>query len=123
MHNDAGRKAYIYFYQTNCMRKSIFLFLLACIAISSYLQAQKTIAIICGHLLDTQTGEMRSNQVIIIKGNLVQNVLPAAGFQQKTDSVIDLSAYYVLPGLTDCHTHVLLQGDITSEDYDVQLLK
>ncbi|HTL08412.1 MAG TPA: amidohydrolase family protein [Chitinophagaceae bacterium] len=104
------------------MRKSTFL-LLACTIIASLLQAQKTIAIKCGHLLDTQTGEMRSNQVILVKGNLVQSVTPAAGFQQKTDSVIDLSAYYVLPGLTDCHTHVLLQGDITSEDYDVQLLK
>ena len=29
----------------------------------------------------------------------------------------------VLPGLADCHTHVLLQGDITAEDYDEQLLK
>ena len=28
-----------------------------------------------------------------------------------------------LPGLIDTHTHVLLQGDITAEDYDVQLLK
>mgnify|MGYP003344344920 CR=1 FL=1 len=28
-----------------------------------------------------------------------------------------------LPGLIDTHTHVLLQGDITAEDYDAQLLK
>ena len=48
---------------------------------------------------------------------------PLANFKQKTDSLIDLSGYFVLPGLIDCHTHVLLQGDITSEDYDVQLLK
>lgn len=27
------------------------------------------------------------------------------------------------PGLIDAHTHVLLQGDVTSADYDVQLLK
>ena len=37
--------------------------------------------------------------------------------------VIDLSLYTVLPGLMDTHTHVLLNGDITAEDYDVQLLK
>src|SRR5207237_9646450 len=37
--------------------------------------------------------------------------------------VIDLSNSTVLPGLMDVHTHVLLQGDITAEDYDTQLLK
>src|SRR5262249_25890014 len=35
----------------------------------------------------------------------------------------DLSSSTCLPGLIDTHTHVLLQGDITAEDYDQQLLK
>ena len=85
--------------------------------------AQRTTAIKCGRLLDTKTGQVLSNQVIIVKGNMIESVVNAAAFKIKTDSVIDLSAYFVLPGLIDCHTHVLLQGDITSEDYDVQLLK
>ena len=88
-----------------------------------FLSAQKTIAIKCGKLIDTKSGQTLSNQVIIVKGNLVESIVPATDFRQKTDSIIDLSAYFVLPGLIDCHTHVLLQGDITSEDYDVQLLK
>ena len=37
--------------------------------------------------------------------------------------IIDLSNQTCLPGLIDVHTHALLQGDITAEDYDVQLLK
>ncbi len=94
--------------------------LLSFTAVSS---AQKITAIKCGKLLETRSGQTLSNQVIIVKGNLIESIVTAADFKQKTDTVIDLSAYYVLPGLIDCHTHVLLQGDITSEDYDVQLLK
>jgi imidazolonepropionase-like amidohydrolase len=37
--------------------------------------------------------------------------------------VVDLSRSTCLPGLIDNHTHVLLQGDITADDYDTQLLK
>ncbi|MFT3937103.1 MAG: amidohydrolase family protein [Chitinophagaceae bacterium] len=102
------------------MRKML---LIAALLFSFTLSAQKTIAVKCGKLLDTHSGQVLNNQVIIVKGNTIESITPAAGFKQKTDSIIDLSAYFVLPGLIDCHTHVLLQGDITSEDYDVQLLK
>ena len=99
--------------------------LLQTIVLTSFISfsQQKTIAIRCGKMLDARSGKILSNQVILIKGNKIEQVADAASFKQKTDSVIDLSTYYVLPGLIDCHTHVLLQGDITSEDYDVQILK
>lgn len=103
------------------MRTTSFLMAFCLLAFSSF--AQKTTAIKCGHLIDPKTGSDQTNMVILVKGNTVESVTSAASFKQKTDSMIDLSGYYVLPGLIDCHTHVLLQGDITSEDYDVQLLK
>lgn len=99
------------------------LLLLMCFTISGSFAQQKTIAIRCGHLLDVRSGKMLSNQIIFIKGNKIESISDAAVFKQKADSVIDLSNYYILPGLIDCHTHVLLQGDITTADYDEQVLK
>ncbi|MDP1843575.1 MAG: amidohydrolase family protein [Sediminibacterium sp.] len=97
--------------------------LIAALLIQQIGFAQKITAIKCGQILDTKTGQLKPNQVIIVKDNIIQQIVAANSFNQKADTIIDLSNYTVLPGLIDCHTHVLLQGDITSEDYDVQLLK
>ena len=103
------------------MKKIFFLSLTFFLSLG--LAAQKTIAVKCGNIVEVRTGKLLTNKIIFIKGNKIESITDAAAFTQKADTMIDLSAYYILPGLIDCHTHVLLQGDITSEDYDVQLLK
>ncbi len=94
--------------------------LLALISTSLFTNAQKTILIKCGKLLDARSGQVAEKQFILIKDNSIVSVGAKAS---AADSIIDLSDYFVMPGMIDCHTHVLLQGDITQEDYDVQVLK
>ena len=85
---------------------------------------QKTTLLKCGQVLDVRTGVLNKNVLILIKGNSFESILPPGAMAKiKADTIVDLSNFTVLPGFIDCHTHVLLQGDITAEDYDVQLLK
>jgi imidazolonepropionase-like amidohydrolase len=74
----------------------------------------------CGSLLDVRSGQYQRNVFIAVEGDKIGSISNAA---PSGASVIDLANETCLPGLIDTHTHVLLQGDITAEDYDVQLLK
>jgi imidazolonepropionase-like amidohydrolase len=79
-----------------------------------------------GRLVDVRAGRVVDNQGILIEGERIKAVGPFAKVQKgagPSARVLDLSGATVLPGLADCHTHILLQGDITSADYDEQLLK
>jgi imidazolonepropionase-like amidohydrolase len=80
------------------------------------------IALRCGTLIDTRGGRAVPNAIVLIDGDRIASagagIAVPAGYE-----TIDLSGRTCLPGLTDNHTHVLLNGDITAEDYDEQLLK
>src|SRR5579863_7080781 len=84
--------------------------------------APKQIAVRAGHLIDGKSEKPVENALILIEGEKIVSVTPGGAAPAGVE-VIDLSKATVLPGFVDAHTHVLLQGDITAEDYDEQLLK
>ena len=78
-----------------------------------------------GMLIDGKSDTPRRDQVIVIRGNLIDSVSDAASTKvPQGATVIDLSRETVLPGLIDSHTHILLQGEDPAEGgYDANILK
>jgi imidazolonepropionase-like amidohydrolase len=76
----------------------------------------------CGTLLDQKSDQARKDAWITVEDEKIKEVREG-GAAPAGANTIDLSKETCLPGLIDAHTHVLLQGDITAEDYDMQLLK
>jgi imidazolonepropionase-like amidohydrolase len=78
------------------------------------------------HLIDGRSDTPRDNVAVLVEGDRIVAVGPDAQLRAGAGGpvqTIDLGTATLLPGLIDNHTHVLLQGDITSADYDEQLLK
>jgi len=106
---------------------AIAIFLLAVICIPLAAQEKKPsspkrVAIRAGHLIDGKSDKPIDNVLLLIEDDKIVSVT-AGGTPPAGVEFIDLSKATVLPGFIDLHTHVLLNGDITEEDYDKQLLK
>jgi imidazolonepropionase-like amidohydrolase len=69
-----------------------------------------------GRVLDVRTGELRTNQAIVIEGDKIAQMAPAGEVRVGAgDTTIDLPDATLLPGLIDMHTH--LTFDLTSLGY------
>ncbi len=76
-----------------------------------------------GKLLDVRSGKMLSDQLIVIRGDRIERVVASRGVQIPAGAAtVDLTHATVLPGLIDCHTHIMLT-DTDDSHYDDILLK
>jgi imidazolonepropionase-like amidohydrolase len=69
--------------------------------------AARSVAIRVGRMFNSKTGQMLSNQTILLSGERITSVGPEAQVKIPADAqIINLSHATVLPGLIDGHTHM-----------------
>jgi imidazolonepropionase-like amidohydrolase len=85
-------------------------------AVRAQSAAAKRTVIHPGRVLDVRTGELRTNQAIVIEGEKIAQIGPASEVKAAAgDTTIDLPEATLLPGLIDMHTH--LTYDLISVGY------
>jgi imidazolonepropionase-like amidohydrolase len=94
----------------------------ACLAQKPAQQPTKTAPVTtyirAGRLFDATSDRVRENMVIVVEGDRIRSVSPAASVSIPAGAnIIDLSRATVLPGLIDCHTHMGSRADRYEEIY------
>ncbi|MGD0695875.1 MAG: amidohydrolase family protein [Terriglobia bacterium] len=83
----------------------------------------RVVAVRAGRLIDVRSGQVSTDQVILIRGDRIAEVGPAGQLTIPSGAeVVDLSRATVLPGLIDAHEHLFLTGESHGR-YEEQLLK
>ena len=67
------------------------------------------LVVLAGRLVDTRRGEVETGRALLIEGERILDVVPAA--EAPAAETIDLSDRTVLPGLIDCHAHLIGELD------------
>ncbi|MCI0634533.1 MAG: amidohydrolase family protein [Actinobacteria bacterium] len=75
-------------------------------AAASQAAPPETLAVKAGRLIDVKSGGVVTNAVVLVEDGRVKAVGQSVSIPAGA-AVIDLSGYTVLPGLIDCHTHLV----------------
>ena len=100
----------------NLNKAILAIFFFSNLVLTGFLQAQ-SIVIKAGHLFNSRTGKILNDQTIIIKNGKIQEVGSNLKYKS-TDTVIDLSKSWVLPGLMDCHVHLTFNFSYGNPSYE-----
>jgi len=87
-------------------------------------KAPSVVLVKAARLLDVRSGHYIENAVILIEDDRVKEVGSAREVEAhapKTAKVIDLHSATVLPGLIDCHTHIMARMPDTDDGYLLDL--
>jgi imidazolonepropionase-like amidohydrolase len=113
------------------MRRKIYLLTLELLLVGCLVKAQSkpdskpTVTLLKGgRALDVRTGRYLENAGILIEGDRIKEVGPAADIQARAPkgaAVIDLGRTTLLPGLVDCHTHLMARIPNAPDGYVVTL--
>jgi imidazolonepropionase-like amidohydrolase len=87
-------------------------------------QVPASVVVKAAKLLDVRKGAYIENAAIWVEGERIKEVGLASDIQRhapKDAKVIDLGRATVLPGLIDCHTHIMARMPDTDEGYTLDL--
>ena len=85
--------------------------------------AQESVTVLrAARMIDARGDNVIAPAAIVVRGNKIESAGTSAAVPQGAQ-VIDLGDVTLMPGLIDAHTHIMLQGDVTSAEYDDQLFK
>ena len=70
------------------------------------------VAVRADRVVDVEAGEVRAGRVVLVRGERIEAVLDPGRTVPEGAAMVDLPGHTLLPGLIDCHTHLVgeLQG-------------
>jgi imidazolonepropionase-like amidohydrolase len=86
--------------------------------------APAVLAIVGATVLDVENGHLLPNSTILLTGNRIHALGPAAGIRVPPEArVVDARGKYVIPGLIDTHTHIGMveDGQPVIREFDIVL--
>jgi len=97
-----------------------------------YLAIHAKTVIHAGYLFDADTASLEPEMTIVIEENIITDVVAGYISPESDDLYIDLTGYYILPGLIDMHVHLTSQSSskayierttLNSADYAIRATK